>query len=130
MSDSTNITKRLPTACCSAPIFSSTDELISNQGDVAVIIDKDPDKPGHFYISAYKTFNTANMTDEEIPYSYLTVCNLLNSQTSNLASSTYLSHSTNIPCSTKSSMNFNSSHTLSTSPQTLLYPVLSTNDDK
>ena len=120
-------------ACHSVPIFSSIDELISDQEDVMVIIDEDPDKPGHFYISAYKTFNTADVTDKDISYSYLTACDLSNSQTSNLASSTYLLHSTDAPCSInvpKSSKDSNSSHTLFTSPQTLLYPVSPTDNSK
>jgi len=33
--------------------FSNIDELISDQGDVAVIIEEDPDKLRHFIISAY-----------------------------------------------------------------------------
>ena len=104
MSDSTHITKMSPVARHSAPVFSSIDELISDQRDVAVIRDEDQDKPGHFYISAYKTFNTANATNKDISYSYLTACHLL---------------SINVP---KSSTDSNSSHTLFTSPQTLLYP--------
>jgi hypothetical protein len=130
-SNSAHISKRSPATHGSTPIFSSIDELISDQGDVAVIIDEDPDKPGHFYISAYKTFNTADATDEDISYSYLTACDLSNSQNSNLASSTYLSHSTDAPCLIhipKASKD--SSHTLFTSPQTLLYPVLPTDDNE
>jgi hypothetical protein len=80
--------------------------LISDQGDVVVIIDEDPDKPGHFYISAYKTFNTADATDEDISYSYLTA-------------------SINVPKTSK-----DASHTLFTSPQTLLYPASPTDDDE
>ena len=105
--------------------------MISDQGDVAVIIDEDPDKPGHFYISAYKTFNTADATDEDISYSYLTACDLSNSQNSNLASSTYLSHSTDAPCSINvPKTSKDASHTLFTSPQTLLYPISPTDDDE
>ena len=133
MSDSTHIAKRSPPVHHSVPIFSSISKLISDQEDVTVIIDEDPDKPGHFYISTYKTFNTANTTNEDISNSYWTACDVSNSQTSNLASSTYLSHSTNAPCSInipKSSMDSDSSHTLFTLPQTLLYPVSPTDDDE
>ena len=131
MSDSTYVTKRSPATRHSAPIFSSIDELISDQGDVTVIIDEDPDKPGHFYISAYKTFNTADATDEDISYSYLTACDLSTSQNSNLASSTYLLHSTDAPCSINvPKASKDALHALFTSPQTLIYPISPTDDDE
>ena len=66
-----NSTHHKVTSSCSVPIFSSLDELISDQGDVAVIIDEDPDRPGHFYISVYKTlrhFTSALAGDPVIYY--------------------------------------------------------------
>src|ERR1700728_1493789 len=54
--------------------FSEFDDLIADQGDVAIVIEMDPDTHGHFYISAYMPFTSTSPSSQDISYSYLTAC--------------------------------------------------------
>jgi hypothetical protein len=107
--------------------------LIDDQGDVAVVIEEDQNKPGHFIISAYMDFDSDSPSPQDISYSYLSACDLSATNT-DIGSAMYISYdsdsqcSIQIPCNTSmytstsrssSSVRTNSS----ISPQTLLVPV-------
>ena len=70
--------------------FSDLEDLIKDQGDVAIVINMDPDTLGHFYISTYRPFDTTTPSPQDISFNYFTACNpdLLNVD---LFSSMYLS---------------------------------------
>jgi hypothetical protein len=74
--------------------FSKFDDLIADQGDVAIVIEMDPDTHGHFYISAYMPFTSILPSSQDISYSYLTACDP-SFLKSNLTSSMYMSHDSN-----------------------------------
>jgi hypothetical protein len=48
--------------------------LISDQGDIAVIIEEQPDAPGQYFISAYKTFDSDSLPDRDLAFNYLSAC--------------------------------------------------------
>jgi len=50
--------------------------LIDDQGDVAVIIEEDHNKPGHFIISAYMDFDSDSPSTQDISFSYLSACDI------------------------------------------------------
>jgi hypothetical protein len=54
--------------------FCEIDELITDQGDIAIIIEEHPDTPGQFYITAYKQFNSNSPSKTDISYAYLSAC--------------------------------------------------------
>jgi len=64
--------------------------LITDQGDVAVIIEMDLDTQDTFYISAYMDFNSTSASTQDISYSYLTACDP-SVTGSNVSASTYIS---------------------------------------
>src|SRR5258705_13359726 len=78
--------------------FSNIDELISNQGDVAVIIEEDPDKHRHFIISAYMDFDSDTLSPQDISYSYLSACDLSVTNT-DIGSVMYISYDLDSQCS-------------------------------
>jgi hypothetical protein len=55
--------------------FCGLDDLIADQGDVAVVIDEHPDTPGQFYISAFRSLESGSPTEQDILLSYLSTCN-------------------------------------------------------
>jgi hypothetical protein len=48
--------------------------LITDQGDIAIIIEEHPDTPRQFYISAYKQFDSDSHSKTDISYAYLSTC--------------------------------------------------------
>ena len=76
---------------CSATKFSEFDDLIADQGDVAIVIEIDPDTHRHFYISAYMPFGSTSPLSQDILYSYLTAFDPAFLK-SDLTSSMYMSH--------------------------------------
>ena len=76
---------------CPATKFSEFDDLIADQGDVAIVIEIDPDTHRHFYISAYMPFGSTSPLSQDILYSYLTACDP-SFLKSDLTSSMYMSH--------------------------------------
>ena len=74
--------------------FSDFDDLIADQGDVAIVIEMDPDTHGHFYMSAYMPFLHPSPSPQDISYSYLTACDPSFLQT-DLSSSMYMSQDSN-----------------------------------
>jgi hypothetical protein len=61
--------------------FSDIKELISDQRDITIIIEENPNTPGQFYISAYKKFNTDSPSEQDISYAYLSACDPVATQT-------------------------------------------------
>jgi hypothetical protein len=70
--------------------LSSIEDLISDQGDVAIVIDTHPDTPGQYFISAYMDFNSPSASTQDISYSYLTACDTSLTST-DFTSFTYMS---------------------------------------
>jgi Integrase zinc binding domain/RNase H-like domain found in reverse transcriptase len=64
--------------------------LITDQGDVAVIIEDDPANPGQFVISAYMEFDSTTPSDQDISYSYLSACDFSVTE-QNFTASAYIS---------------------------------------
>ena len=64
--------------------------MITNQGDVAVIIEDDPVNPGQFVISAYMEFDSTTPSAQDISYSYLSACDLSVTE-QNFTDSAYIS---------------------------------------
>ena len=56
--------------------FLDIEELISDQGDIAVIIEKHPDTPGQYFISGYQPLQSDSPTEQDISNSYLSACDL------------------------------------------------------
>src|SRR3984885_6126081 len=112
--------------------FSSIDELIADQGDVAVIIEEDPTNPGQFVISVYMDFDSSSPSSQDISYSYLSACDLSVTE-NNLATSAYIScdsdtYSVRLPSVPLVSSRTTDTYTVPTnsasqSPLTLLVPV-------
>ena len=104
--------------------------MIADQGDVAVIIEEDPTKPGQFVISAYMDFDSSSPSSQDISYSYLSACDLSVTE-NNLATSAYIScdsdsYSVRLPSVTSvTSLATDTvpTHSASHSPLTLLVPV-------
>ena len=111
--------------------------MIGDQGDVAVIIEEDPDKLGHFIISAYMDFDSDTLSPQDISYSYLSACDLSVTNT-DIGSAMYISYDSDSQCSIQIS---STASTLPTStyrdpyllptntsilPRTLLVPISTT----
>ena len=64
--------------------------MITNQGDVTVIIEDDPVNPGQFVISAYMEFDSTTPSAQDISYSYLSACDLSVTE-QNFTDSAYIS---------------------------------------
>ena len=56
--------------------FLDIEELISDQGDIAVIIEEHPDTPGQYFISTYQPLQSDLPTEQDISNSYLSACNI------------------------------------------------------
>jgi hypothetical protein len=54
--------------------FSDIEDLIADQGDIAIVINELQDTPGQFYISAYQPFDPNALSNSDIIASYLTAC--------------------------------------------------------
>ena len=65
-------------------------DVITDQGDVAIIIKMDLDTQDTFYISAYMDFDSISASTQDISYSYLTACDP-SVTGSNVSTSTYIS---------------------------------------
>jgi hypothetical protein len=48
--------------------------LITDQGDLTIVIEEHPDTPGQFYITAYKQFDSDSPSKTDISYAYLSAC--------------------------------------------------------
>jgi hypothetical protein len=48
--------------------------LIADQGDIAIIIEYEPDTQPQIFISSYMLFDSPHASDEDIIFSYLTAC--------------------------------------------------------
>jgi hypothetical protein len=96
--------------------FSDIEELISDQRDVAIIVEEDPDTPGQFYISAYKEFNTDSPSEKDISYAYLSACDPVATQTDFTHVSPFDSDTTS-PI-----LNFNTVYAVDGVPPTHPYP--------
>lgn len=107
--------------------------MIDDQGDVAVIIEEDHNKPGHFVISAYMDFGPDSPSTQDISYGYLSACDLSVTNT-DIGSTMYISYdsdshcSIQIPCTnsmyTSTSRSSLSVHTNSSiSKRSLLVPI-------
>ena len=67
--------------------FLDIEELISDQGDIAIIIEEHPDTPGQYFISAYQPLQSDSPTEQDISNSYLSACDLPDSPNPPLANS-------------------------------------------
>src|ERR1700728_4618259 len=109
--------------------FPEFDDLIADQGDVAIVIEMDPDTHGHFYISAYMPFTSTLPSSQDILYSYLTACDP-SFLKSDLASSMYMSHNSDVhftiqvPTSTYYSTRLSNSRSLPSDSYTHNSPAL------
>jgi hypothetical protein len=54
--------------------FCEINELITNQGDIEVVIEEHPDTPGQFYICACKSMGSDSPSKTDISYTYLFAC--------------------------------------------------------
>ena len=72
--------------------------MIDDQGDVAVIIEEDHNKPGHFVISAYMDFGPDSPSTQDISYGYLSACDLSVTNT-DIGSTMYISYDSDSHCS-------------------------------
>ena len=95
--------------------------MISDQGDVAVIIEEDPDKLGHFFISAYMDFDSDTPSTQDISYSYLSACDLLATNT-DIGSAMYISYDSDSQCSIQIPSTTSTLH-ISTSRDPYLVPI-------
>ena len=112
--------------------FLNINELIIDQGDIAVIIEEDPDIPGQFVITAYMDFDSSSPSPQDLSYSYLSACDLSATE-QNLTASAYISCDSNsylvwLPPATSNSSFVTDTYVLPTdsalhSPHTLLVPV-------
>ena len=50
--------------------------MIDDQGDIAVIIEENPDTPGQYFISAYQPLQSDAPTEQDISNSYLSACDI------------------------------------------------------
>ena len=64
------------TSCVETTEFLDIKELISDQGDITVIIEEHPDTPGQYFISAYQPLQSDSPTEQDISNSYLSACDL------------------------------------------------------
>ena len=62
--------------CVETTEFLDIEEWISDQGDIAVIIEEHPDTPGQYFISAYQPLQSDSPTEQDISNSYLSACDL------------------------------------------------------
>jgi hypothetical protein len=54
--------------------FYRLEDLIDDQGDMAVIIDSDPDTPEQRFISSYMPFDSRSPSQDDLIISYLSAC--------------------------------------------------------
>ena len=54
--------------------------MINDQGDIAIIIEEHPDTPGQYFISAYQPLQSDVPTEQDISNSYLSACNIPDSE--------------------------------------------------
>src|SRR6267142_2136126 len=76
--------------------FSRIDDLISDQGDIAVVIEQDTH--GQYIISAHMDLDSLSALAQDISYSYLTACDISVTKT-DFGSALYLSYDTDSRCS-------------------------------
>jgi hypothetical protein len=81
MRNRTDNAARSPASYTQTAKFSDIEELISDQRDIAIIIEENPDTPGQFYISAYKEFNNDSPSEQDISHAYLSACDPVATQT-------------------------------------------------
>ena len=67
---------RSPTSTVEKTKFYDVKDLIDNQGDIAVIIEGNPDTPGQYFISAYQPLQSDAPTEQDISNSYLSACEI------------------------------------------------------
>ena len=48
--------------------------MITDQGDVAIVVEEHPDTPGQFRICAYRQFDSDSPSETDISYTYLSAC--------------------------------------------------------
>ena len=79
MSDYSDCTTRSSTSTVEKTKFSDVEDLINDQGDIAIIIEEHPDTPGQYFISAYQPLQSDAPTEQDISNSYLSACDIPNS---------------------------------------------------
>jgi hypothetical protein len=55
--------------------FYHVEDLIADQGDIAIIIKYEPNTQPQIFISSYMSFNSPHASDKDVIFSYLTACN-------------------------------------------------------
>jgi hypothetical protein len=74
MCNCSDVSQRTTEARTEEAKFCEIDELITNRGDVAIVIEEHPDTPGQFYIAAYKQFSSNTPSQTDISYAHLSAC--------------------------------------------------------
>jgi hypothetical protein len=54
--------------------FSNVEDLITDQGDIAIVIEYEPDTQPQIFISSCMLFDSPQASDEDVIFSYLTAC--------------------------------------------------------
>jgi hypothetical protein len=67
---------RSPTSTVEKTKFYDVEDLIDDQGDIAVIIEESPDTPGQYFISAYQPLQSDTLMEQDISNSYLSACDI------------------------------------------------------
>ena len=71
--------------------FLPIEDLIDDQGDMAIIIEMDTSNPRQYYISAFLDLQTDSSTIQDLTYAYLLASDFSITKT-DFTSSTYISH--------------------------------------